>query len=67
MTGYQLLIVILNFEPHQLNKKHYCWCFDKLQYLQSDEKTNGRTEEFDNNVYKRFTILDTQDDIANTT
>jgi hypothetical protein len=24
------------------------------------KKTNGRTEEFDNNVYKRFTILDTR-------
>jgi hypothetical protein len=33
----------------------------------SDEKTNGRTEEFDNAVYKRYTILDTQDDILNST
>jgi hypothetical protein len=31
------------------------------------KKQMVKIEEFDNNVYKRFTILDTEDDIANTT
>jgi hypothetical protein len=67
MTGYQLLIVILEFWSLAPNKNTTVGASTNYSIYKSDEKTNGRTEEFDNNVYKRFTILDTQDDIANTT
>ncbi|MEZ7516430.1 outer membrane beta-barrel protein [Flavobacterium frigidarium] len=52
---------------HQLNKNTTVGASTNYSIYKSDEKTNGRTEEFDNAIYKRFTILDTQDDIANTT
>ncbi|WP_339658048.1 outer membrane beta-barrel family protein [Flavobacterium frigidarium] len=52
---------------HQLNKNTTVGTSTNYSIYKSDEKTNGRTEEFDNAIYKRFTILDTQDDIANTT
>jgi outer membrane receptor protein involved in Fe transport len=52
---------------HQLNKNATIGASTNYSIYKSDEKTNGRTEEFDNAVYKRFTILDTQDDILNTT
>ncbi|WP_369753012.1 outer membrane beta-barrel protein [Flavobacterium sp. WC2409] len=52
---------------HQLNKNITVGASTNYSIYKSDEKTNGRTEESDDNVYKRFTILDTQDDIANTT
>ncbi|NDP23003.1 MAG: TonB-dependent receptor [Paludibacter sp.] len=52
---------------HQLNKNATIGASTNYSIYKSDEKTNGRTEEFDNAVYKRFTLLDTQDDILNTT
>jgi outer membrane receptor protein involved in Fe transport len=52
---------------HQLNKNTTVGASANYSIYKSNEKTNGRTEEFDNAVYKRFTLLDTQDDIANTT
>jgi outer membrane receptor protein involved in Fe transport len=52
---------------HQLNKNATIGASTNYSIYKSDEKTNGRTEEFDNAVYKRFTILDTQDDVLNTT
>jgi hypothetical protein len=56
MTGYQLLIVILEFwSLTQLNKNTTVG-FELQLFTKVMKKTNGRTEEFDNNVYKRFTI-----------
>lgn len=52
---------------HTLTKNATIGASANYSIYKSDEKTNGRTEEFDNAVYKRFTILDTQDDIQNTT
>jgi outer membrane receptor protein involved in Fe transport len=52
---------------HQLNKNATIGASANYSVYKSDEKTNGRTEEFDNAVYNRFTILNTEDDIANTT
>jgi outer membrane receptor protein involved in Fe transport len=52
---------------HQVNKNATVGASANYSIYKSDEKTNGRTEEFDNAVYKRYTILDTQDDILNTT
>jgi hypothetical protein len=52
---------------HQVNKNATIGASANYSIYKSDEKTNGRTEEFDNAVYKKYTILDTQDDISNTT
>lgn len=52
---------------HQLNKNATIGASANYSLYKSDEKTNGRTEEFDNAVYNRFTILNTEGDIANTT
>ena len=52
---------------HLLNKNATVGASANYSIYKSDEKTKGRTEEFDNSVYNRFTILDTQNDILNTT
>lgn len=52
---------------HQLNKNATVGASANYSIYKSDEKTNGRTEEFDNAIYERYTILDTQDDKINST
>ena len=52
---------------HQLNKNATVGASANYSIYKSDEKTNGRTEEFDNAIYERYTILDTQDDKINRT
>ncbi|MDG2430921.1 outer membrane beta-barrel family protein [Flavobacterium sp.] len=52
---------------HQLNKNATVGASTNYSIYKSDEKTNGRTEEFDNAIYERYTILNTQDDKINKT
>ncbi|MFC6268918.1 outer membrane beta-barrel family protein [Frigoriflavimonas asaccharolytica] len=52
---------------HQLTKNANLGASFNYSIYNSAEVTNGRTNEFDNSVYKRYTILKTDDDILNKT
>ncbi|MBP4142924.1 TonB-dependent receptor [Flavobacterium sp. P4023] len=52
---------------HKLNTNATIGASANYSVYKSDELTNGRTEEFDNSIYNRYTILKTQNEILNNT
>ncbi|MGB3775360.1 MAG: outer membrane beta-barrel family protein [Leeuwenhoekiella sp.] len=52
---------------HQLSKNTNLGASVNYTIYNSNEVTNGRTNEFDNDIYKRYTILKTDDAILNET
>jgi outer membrane receptor protein involved in Fe transport len=52
---------------YKINKNASMGASANYSIYKSDESTKGRTNEFDDRVYKRFTLLNTQNNLVNNT